>query len=243
MALVLYFFLCSFFSMSQAFSSCVMWFSASVGAELCSFFWFTLAYGWVCFWPAVSGAYVGCAVCTVSAALSSWVSFCSDCPAPALAVQVVYSQSFVPSCCSCGLNSLGVSAAAFCPLGLLSHSFLLLFLTWVSSFGIVQAWVSGAVVLFLVPPFFCERLSFPCPCCFSLTFTTLLFSPGDLGSLDFFLDFQCCWLLGVVCASVALPSGWVSGAAMLSFHFLVSTWSGLCSSACVRYGGSPSLKN
>ena len=29
----------------------------------------------MCFCPAVSGAYVGCAVCAVSSALSSWVSF------------------------------------------------------------------------------------------------------------------------------------------------------------------------
>ena len=58
------------------------------------------------------------------------------CPAPALALQGVWSQSFVPSCCSCLLSSLGVSAAAFCPLGLLSHPILLLFLAWVSSFGV-----------------------------------------------------------------------------------------------------------
>ena len=58
------------------------------------------------------------------------------CPAPALTVQVVWSQSFVPSCCSCRLSSLGVSAAAFCPFGLLSHPILLLFLAWVSSFGV-----------------------------------------------------------------------------------------------------------
>ena len=31
--------------------------------------------------------------------------------------------------------------------------------------------------------------SFPCPCCFSLAFTTLLFCPGDLGFLDFLLGF------------------------------------------------------
>ena len=136
------------------------------------------------------------------------------CPAPALAVQGVWSQSFVPSCCSCLLSSLEVSAAAFCPLGLLSHPILLLFLAWVSSFGVYSGldlrccgpgYGSSLLFLFL---FFgvcvCVGggggggLSFPCPCCFSLAFTTLLFCPGDLDFLDYLLgfltlDFQLCW--------------------------------------------------
>ena len=45
----------------------------------------------------------------------------------------------------------------------------------------------------------------------------------------------------MICASVALPSGSVYDADMLSFHFLVSTWVGLCSSACVRNEGAPSF--
>ena len=48
----------------------------------------------------------------------------------------LFGQSFGPSCCSCVLRSRGVSAAAFCHLGLLSCPLLLLFLAWVSSFGI-----------------------------------------------------------------------------------------------------------
>ena len=118
------------------------------------------------------------------------------CPAPALAVQGVWSQSFVPSCCSCLLSSLGVSAAAFCHLGLLSHPILLLFLAWVSSFGVYSGLGlrccgpgCGSSLLFL---FFLRvggGLSFPCPCCFSLAFTTLLFCPGNLGFLDFLLGF------------------------------------------------------
>ena len=77
------------------------------------------------------------------------------CPAPALAGQVVWSRSFVPSCYSCGLCSLGVSAAAFCPLGLLPHPILLLFLAWVSSFG-VGSGLGGlrAEVRVLDPPVF-----------------------------------------------------------------------------------------
>ena len=96
----------------------------------------SLASGWMCCWPAVSGACVGCTVCAVSAAFLSWVSFCcACCPPPALAEQVVWSQSFTPSCCSWRLCSLGVSAAVFCPLAILSHPLLLLFLAWVSSSG------------------------------------------------------------------------------------------------------------
>ena len=101
------------------------------------FFGSNLASGFVCFWPAVSGAYVGCAVCAVSAAfIVGSPSAVTACPAPALAVQGVWSQSFVPSCCSCLLSSLGVSSAAFCHLGLLSHPILLLFLAGVSSFDV-----------------------------------------------------------------------------------------------------------
>ena len=70
------------------------------------FFGFTLASGYLCFWPAVSGAY---AVCAVSAALSSWVSFCCDCGC--------WSQSFVPSCCSCLLSSCRTLSFCFSRLG------------------------------------------------------------------------------------------------------------------------------
>ena len=102
------------------------------------------------------------------------------CPTPALAGQVVWSLSSVPSCCSCGLSSLGVSAAEFCPLGLLSHRILLMFLAWVSSFGVCAGLGLRAAVLVLDPSFFWGggggELSFPCPCCFSLAFTTLLLS-------------------------------------------------------------------
>ena len=103
------------------------------------------------------------------------------CPAPALAVQGVWSQSFVPSCCSCLLSSLGVSAAAFCHLGLLSHHILLLFLAWFFSFGVYSGLGLrccgpgyGSSLLFFLGGG--VGLSFPCPCCFSLAFTTLLLS-------------------------------------------------------------------
>ena len=126
------------FSMSQAISSCVVRFSASVVAELCSlFFGLPLlpdrcASDLRCLVPPLAALFVQPQQPLVVGSPSA----VTVCPAPALAVQGVWSQSFVPSCCSCLLSSLGVSAAAFCPLGLLSHPIFLLFLPWVSSFGV-----------------------------------------------------------------------------------------------------------
>ena len=79
----------------------------------------------------------------------------SVCPPPALAGQVVCLRSFGPSCCSCGLSSLGVSAAAFCPLGLWPHPLLLLFIAWVFSFGVCSGlgW-KAAVLSWILPSFF-----------------------------------------------------------------------------------------
>ena len=48
----------------------------------------------------------------------------SVCPSLAPAGQVVWTQSYGPSCSSCVLSSRGVSGAAFCCLGLLSHPLL-----------------------------------------------------------------------------------------------------------------------
>ena len=52
------------------------------------------------------------------------------------------------------LSSRGVSGAAFCRLGLLSHPLLLLFLTWVSSFGVCSGlgW-KAAVLSWFLPSF------------------------------------------------------------------------------------------
>ena len=150
------------------------------------------------------------------------------CPAPALAVQGIWSQSFVPSCCSCLLSSFGVSAVAFCHLGLLSHPILLLFLAWVSSFGVY----SGLGLRCCIPGYGSSLLfgwggggSFPCPC-FSLAFTTLLFCSGNLGFLDFLLGFLYSRLKGllVVRGGLRFSLDGVYGADTLSFHFLVSTW-------------------
>ena len=98
------------------------------------------------------------------------------------------------------------------------------------------------MVLVMILPSF-GGLSFPCPCCFSLAFTTLLFCPGALSFLDYLLgfltlDFQCCWLFRVVCTSIAILSGWVYGADTLSFHFIVSTWFFFPSfgSGCASFG-------
>ena len=149
----------------------------------------------MCFWPAVSGAYVGCEVCAVSAALSSWVSFCCGC---------------LSSTCSGGVGCL---VAVFCTLLLL----LFVELPWGLCCGILSPWPLVAPYpsvisrlgfflwrlfrpglevlrswLWILPSFFLGGgggLSFPCPCCFSLAFTNLLFCPGNLGFLDFLLGF------------------------------------------------------
>ena len=72
----------------------------------------------MCFWPAVSGAYIGCAVCAVSAALSSWVSICCDCLS-----------------CTCS-GGAGCLVAVFCTLLLL----LLVELPWDLCCGILSPW-------------------------------------------------------------------------------------------------------
>ena len=161
----------------------------------------------MCFCPAVSGAYVGCSVCAASAALSSWVSFCCDCLS-----------------CTCS-GGAGCLVAVFCTLLLLPFVELpwglccgilspwplvapypsvisrLGFFLWRLfrlGFEVLRSW------LWILPSFFLGGggggggLSFPCPCCFSLAFTTLLFCPGDSSFLDYLLGFltldsQCCW--------------------------------------------------
>ena len=111
-------------------------------------------------------------------------------PAPALAWQGVWSQLFVPLCFSCLFSSLGVFSAAFCHLGLLSHTILLLFLACGSSFGVCSGLGLRAAVLAMDPPFFFlggaggGALSFLCLCCFSLGFTTFSFCPDNLVFLD-----------------------------------------------------------
>ena len=113
-------------------------------------FWFTLASGLRCLVPTWAALFLQSQQPFVVGSLSA----VNICPTPALAGQVVWSRSFVPSCYSRGLSSLGVSAAAFCPLGLLSHPVFLLFLAWVSSFGICSGLGLRAAVLVLDPPFF-----------------------------------------------------------------------------------------
>ena len=108
------------------------------------------------------------------------------CPAPAMALLGVWTQSFVPSLL-----------------------FLLVELPWGLFCGIQSPWPLVAPSPSVVPRlgFFLWRLfrlgfevlrsclwifpsfgglCFPCPCCFSLAITTLSFCPGNLGFLDFF---------------------------------------------------------
>ena len=101
---------------------------------------FTLASGFVCFWPSVSCACVVCSVCAASAALSNWDCFCYDClSCTCCGIAGWLVTVFCAPCCSSFLlSSLGVYSATFCPLGLLSHSILMFFLAWVSSFGVCR---------------------------------------------------------------------------------------------------------
>ena len=137
MAFVLYYFLCSFFPCRRLLVpvlcgsqllwvlSFVLFFGLPLLLDRC-------ASGLRCLVPTLAAMFVQ----PQQPLVVGFPSAVTVCLAPALAVQGVSSQSFVTSCCSCLLNSLGVSAAAFCPLGLLLHPVLLLFLAWVSSFGV-----------------------------------------------------------------------------------------------------------
>ena len=137
MAFVLYYFLCSVFPCRRLLVPVLC------GSQPLWVLSFVLFFG-LPLLPGRCASGLRCLVPTLTALfvqpqqplLVGFPSVVTVCPAPALAVQGVWSQSFVPSCCSCLLSSLGVSAAAFCPLGLLSHPILLLFLAWVSSFGV-----------------------------------------------------------------------------------------------------------
>ena len=124
------------------------------------FFGFTLASGFVCFWPAVSDAYVGCAVCAVSAALSSWVSFCCDCLS-----------------CTCS-GGAGCLVAVFCTLLLL----LFVELSWGLFCGILSPWP-------LVAPYpsVISRLAFFLCRLFRLGFEVLRFWLWILPSFFFFV--------------------------------------------------------
>ena len=171
---------------------CLAWFYV---CEVCVFFfllWDLCASGLQCLVPALAAQFQQPLVVESASAVTVY-------PASALALQGVWSQSFVPLCCSCLFSSLGVFTVAFCHLGLLSHTILLLFLAWGSSFGVgsglglrccgpgygsshllcvcVCVWVGGGGG---------GGLSFPCPCCFSLAFTTFSFCPDNLDFLDVF---------------------------------------------------------
>ena len=111
----------------------------------------------MCFWPAVSGAYVGCPVCAVSAALRSWVSFCCEC---------------LSYTCSGGAGCL---VAIFCTLLLL----LWVELPWGLGCGVLSPWP-------LVAPYpsVVSRLGFFLWCLFRLGFEGC--GPGFGSSLLFF---------------------------------------------------------
>ena len=90
-AFVLYYFLCSFFPCHRLISSCVVWFSTSVGAELCSLFLVLpllpdrCASGLRCLVPTLAAQFVQSQQPLVVGSPSA----VTVCPAPALAVQGV----------------------------------------------------------------------------------------------------------------------------------------------------------
>ena len=133
------------------------------------------------------------------------------CPAPALAVQGVWSQSFVPSCCSCLLGSLEVSSATFWHLGLLSHPILLLFLHWVFSFGIYSG-----LGLRCCSPGYGSSLFFFC------------WGGGGGGPLSLVLVVLA-WLLQLFCFVQVTWVSWTfcGGLFPLDFQCLLVVWSGL----------------
>ena len=116
------------------------------------------------------------------------------CPPPALAGQFVWSLSFVPSCCPCELSSLGVCCGVLSPWPLVAPypsvvSRLGFFLWRLFRLGFEGCGPGfGSSLLF-----FCfggggGGLSFPCPCCFRLAFTTFVVRVPWV-FLDFLLGF------------------------------------------------------
>ena len=118
------------------------------------------------------------------------------CPAPALAVQGVWSQSFVPSCCSC-LLPWGLCCGILspwplvAPYPLISRLGFFLWRLFRLGFEVLLSclWILPSCVCVCVCVWGGGGGSFPCPCCFSLAFTTFMFCPGNLGFLDFLLGF------------------------------------------------------
>ena len=149
---------------------------------------FTLASGFVCFWPSVFCACVVCAVCAASATLSSWDCFCCDCL----------------SCTCCGIAGWLVSL--LCP----PSQLLFVDLPWGLFCGIQSPWPLVAPYPYVLPrlgfflwclsrlgfevlrscfpdlPFFWGGALFPLPLLFYLGYYNIVrFCPGNSGFLDF----------------------------------------------------------
>ena len=146
-------------------------------------FWFPLlqggcASGLRCLGPTLAAKFVQSRLPSVVGPPSA----VSVCPSPALVGQVVWSHSFGPSCCSCGL-SCGIlfpwPLVAPSPSVVSRLSFFLwrLFRLGLEGCGPVSD-----------PPFFWEGLSFPCPRCFRLAVPTVC-CPGSLSFLSSLLGF------------------------------------------------------
>ena len=137
--------------MSQAFS-----FLFCVVLSLCwcwaSFsFWVTLASGFVCFWPAVSWACVGCVVGAVSAALISWDCLICTCSGVAGCLVTVFCALFAAPVCWAPLGSLLRHSVTLASCRTLSFCY---FSPGFLPLVFIQAWVWGTAVLVMDPPFF-----------------------------------------------------------------------------------------
>ena len=114
---------------------------------------FSLALGWLCFWPALSAALVSCGVGAVAAALRGSSSFSFLCLSFTCSGEPgCWSQSFGPFCCSCLGCSWGLWCSILSPWPLVT-SFLLLFRLGFLPLVFVQAGWEGCGPV-LVPPCF-----------------------------------------------------------------------------------------
>ena len=217
MAFVFYYFLCSFFPCRRLLVpvlcvsqplwvlSFVLFFGLPLLPDRC-------ASGLRCLMPTLAALFVQPQQPLVVGSPSA-VTVC-----PALAVQGVWSQYFVPSCCSCLLSSLGVSAAAFCPIGLLSHPILLLFLAWGSSFG-----VYSGLGLRCCGPGYGSSLLLGCSLSIVLVVLAWLLQLFCFVQVTL-VSWTICWGFLLSTSSVAGSSGWFALALRFSLDgFMVRT--------------------
>ena len=164
-------------------------FSASVGAVPLFTFWFPLLQGGCtsglrCLGHKLAARFVHSRLPFVVSPPPA----VSVCPSPALAGQVVWSQSFGPSCCSCVVElSWGLCCGILSPWPLVAPSPSVVSRLGFFFWRLFRLGLGGCGPV-LDPPFFWEGLSFPCPRRFSLAVPTVC-CPGSLSFLSSLLGF------------------------------------------------------